>query len=46
VASRHPLRGGLFLRLDGKDCRPNLWQQVRPGGDWTPSGRVHSEDTA
>jgi RNA ligase len=46
VATRHPLRGALFLRLDGKDCRPVLWQQVRPGADWTPSGRVHTEDTA
>jgi len=46
VAGRHPLRGGLFLRLDGKDCRPKLWQQVRPAADWTPSGRVLTEDTA
>jgi putative RNA ligase len=27
---RHPLRGALFLRLDGRDCRPLLWQAVRP----------------
>jgi RNA ligase len=46
VASRHPLRGYLFLRLDGRDCRPRLWQEVRPAADWTPSGRVLSEDTA
>jgi RNA ligase len=46
VAARHPLSGALFLRLDGKDCRPKLWQQVRPTADWTPSGRVLTEDTA
>ena len=40
------LRAGLFLRLDGKDCRSTLWQRVRPAADWTPSGRVMSEDTA
>lgn len=32
VAGRHPLRGPLFLRLDGKDCRPTLIAQVRPSG--------------
>jgi RNA ligase len=31
-------RGALFLRLDGKDYRPSLWQQVRPVGDVTPHG--------
>ena len=46
VASRHPLRGYLFLRLDGRDCRPRLWQDIRPAADWTPSGRVLSEDVA
>jgi RNA ligase len=35
VAARHPLRGALFLRLDGKDCRPLLWQQVRQAADRT-----------
>ncbi len=30
VAVRHPQRGCLFLRLDGKDYRRLLWQQVRP----------------
>jgi RNA ligase len=30
AAVRHPLRGCLFLRLDGKDYRPVLWQQARP----------------
>jgi RNA ligase len=32
-ALRDPNRGALFLRLDGKDYRPGLWQQVRPAGD-------------
>ncbi|GIG89374.1 RNA ligase [Plantactinospora endophytica] len=35
-ASRHPERGYLFLRLDGRDYRPLLWQRVRPSADWTP----------
>ncbi len=32
AVAAHPLRGALFLRLDGKDCRPVVWQQVRPAG--------------
>jgi RNA ligase len=32
-AVRHPDRGLLFLRLDGKDYRPLLWQQARPAPD-------------
>lgn len=35
-AVAHPDRGCLFLRLDGKDYRPLLWQQVRPAADRTP----------
>ncbi|GAB1694129.1 RNA ligase [Krasilnikovia sp. M28-CT-15] len=35
-AVRSPHRGALFLRLDGKDYRPGLWQAVRPAGDRTP----------
>jgi RNA ligase len=31
VRSRH--RGALFLRLDGKDYRPGLWQLVKPAGE-------------
>jgi RNA ligase len=38
------LRGALFLRLDGKDYRPGLWQQVRPAGDLTPHGTQVSEE--
>jgi len=29
-AVRSVHRGALFLRLDGKDYRPGLWQLVRP----------------
>ncbi|MEV4641665.1 RNA ligase [Actinoplanes sp. NPDC049548] len=36
VRSEH--RGALFLRLDGKDYRPGLWQLARPAGDVTPGG--------
>ncbi|ROT31584.1 RNA ligase [Micromonospora sp. HM5-17] len=35
-AARHPDRGLLFLRLDGRDYRSRLWRQVRPAADWTP----------
>ena len=31
VRSEH--RGELFLRLDGKDYRPGLWQRARPAGE-------------
>ncbi|WP_323374018.1 RNA ligase [Plantactinospora alkalitolerans] len=34
-AARHPERAFLFLRLDGKDYHPLLWQQVRPSADRT-----------
>jgi RNA ligase len=37
-------RGALFLRLDGKDYRPGLWQQVRPAGDMTPYGIKVTEE--
>ena len=43
-AVRSELRGALFLRLDGKDYRPGLWQQVRPAGDTTPHGTKVSEE--
>jgi RNA ligase len=42
VRSEH--RGALFLRLDGKDYRPGLWQQVRPAGDLTPHGTKVTEE--
>jgi RNA ligase len=42
VRSEH--RGALFLRLDGKDYRPGLWQLVRPAGDLTPHGVQVSEE--
>jgi RNA ligase len=34
--AREPERGGLFLRLDGRDYRPLLWQRVRPEPGWSP----------
>jgi RNA ligase len=40
AAVTHPDRGALFLRLDGRDYRPGLWQLVRPAGDLTPHGMV------
>ena len=36
-AAQHPDRGCLFLRLDERDYRPLLWQQIKPAPDWTPS---------
>jgi len=42
VRSEH--RGALFLRLDGKDYRPGLWQLVRPAGDVTPTGNQVNEE--
>ena len=33
AALRSEHRGSLFLRLDGKDYRPGLWQRARPAGD-------------
>ncbi|MGW4465237.1 RNA ligase [Micromonospora sp. NPDC004704] len=35
-ALAHPERAALFLRLDGKDHHPLLWQQAKPAGDRTP----------
>jgi len=42
-AVRSDHRGALFQRLDGKDYRPGLWQQVRPAGDMTPRGAQVTE---
>ncbi|MEV6926178.1 RNA ligase [Dactylosporangium sp. NPDC051485] len=41
AVARHPRRGCLFLRLDGKDYHPLLWQQVRP-----PVGESQTEEGA
>jgi RNA ligase len=41
VRSEH--RGLLFLRLDDKDYLPSLWQQARPEGDLTPTGKRVTE---
>lgn len=38
-AAPHPDRGYLFLRLDGRDYRPMLWQRMQPAADWTPRGQ-------
>ena len=43
-AVKHEDRGALFLRLDGKDYRPGLWQQVRPVGDVKPHVAQVSEE--
>ena len=42
-AVRSPNRGALFLRLDGKDYRPGLWQLVRPPGDLSYGTQVSGE---
>jgi RNA ligase len=42
--ARSEHRSALFLRLDGKDYRPGLWQQVRPAGDVTPHDTQVSEE--
>ena len=45
LAAAHPLRALLFLRLDGRDCRPQLWQHARPEADWVPpSGALAADD--
>ena len=44
LASRHPDRSALFLRLDGRDYRPLLWQHARPDTDWTPSTPMLTKD--
>lgn len=38
AAASDPQRGALFLRLDGKDGRKLLWQQVRPALGRDPVG--------
>jgi RNA ligase len=43
-AVRSDNRGALFMRLDDKDYRPGLWQQVRPAGDVTPHGIKVTEE--
>ena len=44
VAMTHPDRGALFLRLDGRDYRPQLWQQARPAADWAPAAAVAAHE--
>lgn len=43
AAVAHPERGALFMRLDGRDYTPLLWQRLRPAADHTPGNRP-SED--
>lgn len=43
-AVRHDRKHSLFLRLDGKDYRPNLWANAKPEALRGP--RAFSEDTA
>ena len=33
ASGRHPQSGYLFLLLDGRDCRPRVWQELRPAAD-------------
>jgi len=44
VAARHELRGHLFARLDGRDLRPAIWQQIRPEAGHRPNGRVFDDE--
>ena len=37
-ALRTEFRSELFLRLDGKDYRPGLWQRVRPSMEKEEAG--------
>lgn len=46
VAVRSPWKWALFLMLDDRDVRPELWKRARPEAFWTPTGRVYGEDTA
>ncbi|MEV2239605.1 RNA ligase [Micromonospora sp. NPDC049891] len=46
AAVPHPLKWALFLLLDGRDPRPELWKRAKPEPYLTPSGRTHGEDTA
>lgn len=46
LAVPHPLKWALFLMLDGRDPRPELWKRAEPEPFWTPCGRTFGEDTA
>lgn len=46
LAVRSPWKWALFLMLDDRDVRPELWKRARPEAFWTPTGRVYTEDTA
>lgn len=46
AAVPHPLKWALFLMLDGRDPRRELWRRAKPEPFLTPSGRTYGEDTA
>jgi RNA ligase len=46
VAVPHPMKWALFLILDGRDPRPELWKRAKPEPYLTPSARSYGEDTA
>ncbi|MCW6008711.1 2'-5' RNA ligase [Micromonospora sp. CPCC 205371] len=46
VAVSHPEKWAMFLLLDGRDIRPELWKRAKPEPYLTPSGRTYGEDTA
>jgi RNA ligase len=46
VSVPHPDKWALFLLLDGRDPRPELWKRAKPEPYLTPSGRTYGEDTA
>ena len=43
-AVQSPVRGSLFLKLDGRDYLPSLWASVKPEAPQSP--KMYSEDTA
>jgi RNA ligase len=44
IAAKHELRGYLFARLDGKDLRPAIWQQIKPEAGETPHGKAFDDE--
>jgi RNA ligase len=44
IAAKHPLRGQLFARLDGKDYRPSLWEAAKPAANLGPRGELPDPD--
>lgn len=46
LATRHPDKWGLFLRLDGRDPRPELLKHAKPDAFLTPAATLHTEDNS